>query len=112
MTISIPKDIEPQSSEESSIARSTAKKQNIFLRNKPPQWNEESQSYVLNFNGRVTMASVKNFQVIHNDDPDYIVLQFGKVSPNIFSMDYQYPMSALQAFGICLTSFDAKLACE
>ncbi len=28
------------------------------------------------------------------------------------TMDFQHPMSALQAFAICLTSFDNKLACE
>jgi hypothetical protein len=27
-------------------------------------------------------------------------------------MDYRYPLSAFQAFAICLTSFDTKLACE
>lgn len=30
--------------------------------------NQESQSYVLNFHGRVTQASVKNFQLIECDD--------------------------------------------
>jgi hypothetical protein len=29
---------------------------------------KETQSYVLNFHGRVTQASVKNFQVVHDDD--------------------------------------------
>lgn len=28
----------------------------------------ETQSYVLNFHGRVTQASVKNFQIVHEDD--------------------------------------------
>ena len=28
----------------------------------------DSQSYVLNFHGRVTQASVKNFQIIHDSD--------------------------------------------
>jgi hypothetical protein len=27
-------------------------------------------------------------------------------------MDYGYPLSAFQAFAICLSSFDTKLACE
>jgi hypothetical protein len=27
-------------------------------------------------------------------------------------MDYRYPLSAFQAFAICLSSFDTKLACE
>ncbi len=43
-------------------------KRQIALKNKSPQWNDESQSYVLNFNGRVAMASIKNFQIIHEDD--------------------------------------------
>lgn len=40
----------------------------VELRNKAPVWNEETQSYVLNFHGRVTQASVKNFQIIHEND--------------------------------------------
>jgi tubby-related protein 1 len=36
----------------------------------------------------------------------------GRVSEHVFTMDYQYPMTAIQAFGICLSSFDGKLACE
>jgi hypothetical protein len=43
----------------------------LVLHNKQPQWNEESQSYVLNFGGRVTLASVKNFQVVHDLDCKY-----------------------------------------
>lgn len=35
-----------------------------LIRNKAPQWNDDTQSYVLNFGGRVTKASVKNFQLI------------------------------------------------
>ena len=84
----------------------------ISLKNKQPAWNEETLSYVLNFKGRVTQASVKNFQIIHEEDPEYVVLQFGRVNENVFTMDYNYPMTAIQAFGICLSSFDGKLACE
>ena len=43
---------------------------------------------------------------------NYIVVQFGRVSDDIFTLDYQYPMCAVQAFGIALSSFDSKLACE
>ncbi|GAA5799860.1 tubby protein-like protein [Helicostylum pulchrum] len=84
----------------------------LVLHNKSPQWNEETQSFVLNFNGRVTQASVKNFQIVHDNDLDYIVMQFGRVERDSFTMDYKYPMCLLQAFSIALTSFDAKLACE
>ncbi|XP_053105786.1 tubby-related protein 1 isoform X2 [Hemicordylus capensis] len=84
----------------------------IELHNKAPAWNEEIQSYVLNFHGRVTHASVKNFQIVHSNDPDYIVLQFGRVADDAFTMDYNYPLCAVQAFAIALSSFDGKLACE
>ncbi|XP_015677428.1 tubby-related protein 1 [Protobothrops mucrosquamatus] len=84
----------------------------IELHNKAPVWNDETQSYVLNFHGRVTHASVKNFQIVHSDDPEYIVLQFGRVADDVFTMDYNYPLCAVQAFAIALSSFDGKLACE
>ncbi|OON14333.1 Tub family protein, partial [Opisthorchis viverrini] len=116
----------------------------LELHNKNPVWNEDTQSYVLNFYGRVTQASVKNFQIIHESDHEissitslfvwklnygeelihafrlfysrptvnYIIMQFGRVAEDEFTMDYSYPMCALQAFGIALSSFDSKLACE
>ncbi len=113
----------------------------VTLVNKSPSWNEQTQSYVLNFHGRVTQASVKNFQIVHPDNSelfvvaisyniyenitipnsniseylspvDYIVMQFGRVAEDVFSMDYSFPLCALQAFAITLSSFDGKLACE
>ncbi|XP_041969795.1 protein king tubby isoform X2 [Aricia agestis] len=84
----------------------------VVLHNKTPVWNDETQSYVLNFHGRVTQASVKNFQIVHDSEPDYVVMQFGRISEDLFTMDFRYPLCALQAFGIALSSFDSKLACE
>lgn len=84
----------------------------VVLRNKTPVWNDDTQSYVLNFHGRVTQASVKNFQIVHDSDPDYVVMQFGRIADDAFTMDYRYPLCALQAFAIALSSFDGKLACE
>jgi hypothetical protein len=69
-------------------------------------------AYTLNFDGRVSMASVKNFQLCPVDDFENISLQFGRVGPDRFTMDVAWPMSPLQAFGIVLSSFDYKLACE
>ncbi|GAB2278036.1 Tubby-like F-box protein 7 [Dionaea muscipula] len=93
------------------------------LKNKAPRWHEHLQCWCLNFHGRVTVASVKNFQLIattngHNSQPhekgeeEQVLLQFGKVSDDIFTMDYRRPLSAFQAFAICLTSFGTKMACE
>ena len=35
-----------------------------------------------------------------------------QVGPNTFTMDFQAPMSVMQAFAVCLSAFDHKLACE
>ncbi|CAA7046108.1 unnamed protein product [Microthlaspi erraticum] len=96
-------------------------------------WHEQLQCWCLNFRGRVTVASVKNFQLVASRLPppppttqgtttaapppphpeqDKVILQFGKVGKDMFTMDYRYPLSAFQAFAICLSSFDTKLACE
>ncbi len=40
----------------------------ICMINKPPTWNIALEAYVLNFSGRVTMPSVKNFQMIDPAD--------------------------------------------
>ncbi|XP_026389329.1 tubby-like F-box protein 14 [Papaver somniferum] len=105
------------------------KERSLVLRNKSPRWHEQLQCWCLNFRGRVTVASVKNFQLIAapvpvaagaptpsqpvpQPDHDKVILQFGKVGKDMFTMDYRYPLSAFQAFAICLSSFDTKLACE
>lgn len=93
----------------------------LVLKNKSPRWHEQLQCWCLNFRGRVTVASVKNFQLVADLQPsqlaspseyDKVLLQFGKVGKDTFTMDYQYPLSAFQAFAVCLSSFDTKLACE
>lgn len=43
---------------------------------------------------------------------DYIVVQFGRISEDVFTLDYNFPMCAVQAFAVALSSFDSKLACE
>ncbi|KAF7153405.1 hypothetical protein RHSIM_Rhsim01G0280200 [Rhododendron simsii] len=92
----------------------------LVLKNKSPRWHEQLQCWCLNFNGRVTVASVKNFQLVASvedgaagqQEHENVILQFGKVGKDVFTMDYQYPISAFQAFAICLSSFDTKIACE
>lgn len=93
----------------------------LVLKNKAPRWHEQLQCWCLNFKGRVTVASVKNFQLVASAEPGHnisaaeqekVILQFGKIGKDIFTMDYRYPLSAFQAFAICLSSFDTKPACE
>ena len=98
----------------------------FVLRNKEPKWDEVHGGHVLNFQGRVTESSVKNFQLVCNSvhtedggrsdqddnlvDPEEIVLQFGRVGKNRFTMDFKFPLSPLQAFGICIACLDVKIA--
>jgi len=84
----------------------------MYLINKPPRWNDEVGAYVLNFNGRVTMASVKNFQLIEESHAEDVLLQFGRIAKEKFTMDFQWPLSPFQAFAVTLSSFDSKIACD
>lgn len=55
---------------------------------------------MLNFHGRVTQASVKNFQlVVQGDISQQITLQFGRTHTNEFTMDFCHPLSPLQVEG-------------
>ncbi len=62
--------------------------------------------------GRVTESSVKNFQLCcpDSDTPDDVVLQFGRVGKHRFTMDLKYPLSPYQAFSICVSCLDGKIA--
>jgi tubby and related proteins len=84
------------------------------LVNKKPKWDDTHGGHVLNFQGRVTESSVKNFQLCPADIPssssmsssdsgvasgvlnDDVVLQFGRVAKHKFTLDVRYPMSPMQ----------------
>ena len=89
-----------------------------YLENKPPRYDKYTKTYILDFKGRVTVASVKNFQLVLERKKVGLfggdrtierktVLQFGKVGADKFTMDFRHPMSPLQAFGIVLSAFEA-----
>ena len=66
----------------------------------------ENGNYRLNFNGRVTKPSVKNFQMVSHEDIDDIICQFGKVEEDEFHLDYKTPLNAFQAFALALCQFN------
>ena len=83
----------------------------LALQNRPPWWNVELGSFVLNFGGRVSVASVKNFQLCDRSDQDNIMLQFGRIhGRHSFTMDFQYPLTAVQAFSIAISSLQSKIS--
>ena len=102
----------------------------VVLRSLEPQWREDLQSYVLDFKGRVTEASVKNFvmeessvmkptnsNVVDSVTPTEEgrlskrkeVVIFGKRGKNEFSLDMACPCSILQAFALAIASTDFKM---
>ncbi|CAG9330012.1 unnamed protein product [Blepharisma stoltei] len=83
-------------------------KEEVTLNNVPPRWNERAECYTLNFYGRVSRASAKNFQLVMPDDPDTIYFMFGKISTENFHLDYRSPLSMFQAFAIGLASLSRK----
>ncbi|OIR58275.1 MAG: Tub family protein [Amphiamblys sp. WSBS2006] len=77
----------------------------VLLENKKPQWSSEIDSYVLNFGGRVSVSSVKNVQLVSRNDPANIVFQTGRRDADEFILDFKYPFSMVQAFGVMLCVF-------
>ncbi len=88
----------------------------MSLKSKTPEWNHERGCWSLDFKGRATMASIHNFQLISSSSSsgslsdaasaeERVVLQMGKVGKEEYIVDFCSPLSALQAFSICLTSF-------
>ncbi|KAL1122277.1 hypothetical protein AAG570_003682 [Ranatra chinensis] len=84
----------------------TAKRKEFVMHNKAPMWNENSQVYQLDFGGRVTQESAKNFQVEFRGKQ---VMQFGRIDGNAYTLDFQYPFSAVQAFAVALANVTQRL---
>ncbi|OMJ69363.1 hypothetical protein SteCoe_32927 [Stentor coeruleus] len=83
-------------------------KEMIKFKNLAPKWNERTECYTLNFYGRVSRASAKNFQLVMPDDQETIYLMFGKIGTESFHLDYRSPISMYQAFCIALASLARK----
>ena len=82
----------------------------MVLQNRPPWWNIELGAFVLNFGGRVKVASVKNFQLCERNDQDHI-MQFGRIEGrHAFTMDFQHPLTPMQAFAIAISSLQSKIS--
>ena len=63
--------------------------------------------YSLNFFGRATIASVKNFQLVPGDGDgnSKVVFQLGKVGANTFNLDFAAPFSPFVAFALAVSQF-------
>ena len=80
--------------------------QQFVLHNKPPIWNETSQVYQLDFGGRVTQESAKNFQIEYAGKQ---VMQFGRIDSNAYTLDFEWPFTTVQEFSIALANITQRL---
>ena len=101
----------------------------FILYNKPPIWNETNQVYQLDFGGRVTQESAKNFQIEYGGKQVILflfillilfylyfysvisnkVMQFGRIDSNAYTLDFEWPFTAVQAFSIALANITQRL---
>jgi len=73
------------------------------MENLKPRWDKKLNSYV-------KKASAKNFQLVVNADPNTIYLMFGKVSKDVFCLDFRGPIAPLEAFAIATAALAKKRA--
>lgn len=90
-------------------SRSKSRPEGIRLRSVQPEWDSSTSQYTLDFGGRVSVSSSKNFILQLDDLHTSNVLLCGKCGEDTFACDFADPVSAVQAFAIALSSFDFKL---
>eukprot|EP00622_Pseudochattonella_farcimen_P002231 FR737126.1.p1 GENE.FR737126.1~~FR737126.1.p1 ORF type:complete len:141 (+),score=21.01 FR737126.1:551-973(+) len=71
----------------------------------------ENGNYRLNFHGRATVPSVKNFQLVDRRDVSDVICQFGKVDDDRFLLDFKGALNAYQAFGVPLAPVQLIKGC-
>ena len=84
-----------------------------ILRSVVPQWEEKVKGYVLDFKGRISQGSPKNCQLTtyyakDGTNGQDILFMFGKRAKDLYVMDFAYPLSIVQAFGIAIACFDTR----
>ena len=84
------------------------------FKNKIPKWCNDTGSYVLNFYGRASVSSIKNFIMVGENDKEGMPpkVLFGKFGKELFNLDIRHPFNILQGVSLAISSFDKKLICE
>ncbi|CAM6103864.1 unnamed protein product [Calypogeia fissa] len=104
-----------------------------------PEWDVQRRCWSLDFKGRATLPSMHNFQLLmpagldenkrkkprgtslerNGNDHHHpaqqqqtVVMQVGKIGKGLYALEFRYPLSALQAFNIALSSFATTVGVE
>ncbi|KAH7331054.1 hypothetical protein KP509_20G013400 [Ceratopteris richardii] len=91
---------------------------NVYtLYSRKPHYNKITRCYELDFRERAKrslkiMTSANNMLLTMNENGKQAVLIFAKVGKSKYLVEYRFPLTAYQAFGICLSSLDTKICCS
>eukprot|EP00927_Polykrikos_kofoidii_P036334 TRINITY_DN30662_c0_g1_i1.p1 TRINITY_DN30662_c0_g1~~TRINITY_DN30662_c0_g1_i1.p1 ORF type:complete len:334 (-),score=41.82 TRINITY_DN30662_c0_g1_i1:74-1075(-) len=82
------------------------------LSTRRPRWSPKRRSLVMDFHGRCSLGSAKNFQLDYpgKERSKSTEMLFGKVAEDRFVLYYREPLGAVQAFAVALTSLDRWFA--
>jgi len=96
--------------------RSSQGRNKVRLESRKPTWSSRIKNLTLDFYGRCTRASPKNFQLqVEGTQQNFKgkklpepEMLFGKIDDDAFVLDYKHPLGMAQAFAIALTTKDWK----
>ena len=69
------------------------------------------KAYMLNFSGRVSKGSIKNF-IVEDTKSGREVLMFGRGERESFNLHLSAPLTPLLAIGIVMPHFASKVLCK
>lgn len=85
----------------------------VALESRRPTWSQRIKSLTLDFYGRCTKASAKNFQLqlagtqsVPRHRKQESEMLFGKIDEDEFVLDYRHPLGMAQAFAVALSTKD------
>lgn len=97
----------------------------VALSSKIPSWDPHQHCWSLDFKGRASMPSLHNFQLLVDGNSGCapavledlrkdgeVVLQLGKVGKGLYTMDFAFPLTAVQAFAVCISSFSTSVGLD
>eukprot|EP00826_Nyctotherus_ovalis_P039493 TRINITY_DN3803_c0_g1_i5.p1 TRINITY_DN3803_c0_g1~~TRINITY_DN3803_c0_g1_i5.p1 ORF type:complete len:357 (+),score=59.26 TRINITY_DN3803_c0_g1_i5:263-1333(+) len=87
----------------------------ITLHSKEPVWSDKLKAYTLDFKGKVTKPSNKNFillRAISRGETEEESVIFGKVAADLYTLSVKWPLSVFQAFGLAIASVAYKVGCQ
>jgi len=82
----------------------------IILHNKEPVWSEKFNAYMLDFKGKVSKPSMKNFILVDKRSERESVI-FGKMDEDLYTLNVGWPLTIFQAFGLAISSITYKIGC-